>query len=211
VAGRFPDPAVQQSLAVERALIDDDDCLWGDLALSLVKTATQHDATTFYRRPAMPGLGKLLALVLLDAIHNLERFPRGQDVVSSCRLVQGAQAAAGKRYGTSGTQIGNASLTWAFSETAVWFLRANPVGQQSLARLEKKSSQGQALTVLAHQLARAVSDRRKRDMVFDRPQCPNGEGSGAGAPVASLAYEGISLHRCSASPDSLRPCTRLST
>jgi transposase len=71
--------------------------------------------------------------------------------VSYCRLVTWAKAAAGKRYGPSGTKIGNAYLKRAFSEAAVLFLRATPAGQTSLTRLEKKHGKGQALTVLAHQ------------------------------------------------------------
>jgi hypothetical protein len=93
----------------------------------------------------------MLRLVLLDALHDMSRFPRVQDVVSYGRLVTCAQESAGKRYGTSGAKIGHASLTWAFSEAAVLFLRHNPVGQTYLSRLEKKHGQGNALTVFAHQ------------------------------------------------------------
>ena len=84
------------------------------------------------------------------------RFPRVQDFVSYCRLVKCAKESAGKRYGTSGTKIGNAYLKWAFSEAAVLFLRDNPAGQKYLTRLEKKHGKGKALTLLAHKLARAV-------------------------------------------------------
>jgi transposase len=69
-------------------------------------------------------------VVLLYAMQDIARFPRGQDFVSSCRLGKGAQASAGTRYGTSGAKIGHASLTWAFAEAAVRFLRNNPTGQQ---------------------------------------------------------------------------------
>ena len=62
------------------------------------------------------------------------RFPRVQDGVSAGRWVKGAQESAGKRYGTSGTKIGKAYLTWAFSAAAVLFLRNHPAGQKSLAR-----------------------------------------------------------------------------
>jgi transposase len=94
--------------------------------------------------------------VLLYEIHNIQRFPRVQDFVSYCRLVKCAKESAGKRYGFSGTKIGNAYLKWAFSEAAVLFLRENPPGQKYLTRLEKKHGQGKALTVLAQKLARAV-------------------------------------------------------
>ena len=87
--------------------------------------------------------------------------------MSSGRLVTCAQASAGKRYGTSGTKIGNAYLHWACSEAAVLCLRATPTGQQDLARVANKPGQGNALTVLAYKLARAVSSRLHRQTAFD--------------------------------------------
>ena len=75
-----------------------------------------------------------MALVMLYAIQALRRFPRGQDVVSYGRLVTGARASAGTREGSSGTKIGHAHLTWAFSDAAGLFLRPQPPGQTSLAR-----------------------------------------------------------------------------
>jgi transposase len=115
----------------------------------------------------VPGIGKILSLVLLYEIHDIERFPRVQDFVSYCRLVKCAKESAGKRYGFSGTKIGNAYLKWAFSEAAVLFLRANPAGQKVLTRLEKKHGQGKALTVLAQKLARAVYYMLTRNRAFD--------------------------------------------
>jgi transposase len=170
VAERFPDPAVQQSIAVDLALIDYDDQLLRDLELAIVTTAKQHDANTLYLLQTVPGIGKILSLVLLSEMHDSTRFPRVQDFVSYGRVVKCAKESAGKRYGPSGTKIGNASLQWAFSEAAVLFLRHNPAGQKSLARFEKKHGQGKALTVLAHKLARAVYDMLKRGTAVDMDQ-----------------------------------------
>jgi len=167
VAERFPEPAVQQSIEVDLTLIETYDHLLTALELSLVQTTTAHDAQTFYRLRSIPGVGKILALVLLYEIHDIHRFPRVQEFVSYCRLVKCAKESAGKRYGTSGTKIGNAYLKWAFSEAAVLFLRNNPAGQKYLARLAKKHGKGKALTVLAHTLARAVYYMLKRDTAFD--------------------------------------------
>jgi transposase len=167
VAERFPDPAVQKSVEVDLALIDFYDQLLRDVELTIVQTGKQHDAQTLYRLQSVPGVGKILSLVLLYEIHDITRFPRVQDFVSYCRLVKCAKESAGKRYGTSGTKIGNAHLKWAFSEAAVLFLRNHPAGQKYLARLEKKHGKGKALTVLAHKLARAVYYMLRRDTVFD--------------------------------------------
>src|SRR3989475_5801553 len=174
VAERFADPAVQKSVEVDLALLDYYDQLLRDLELAIVKTAKQHDANTLYLLQTVPGIGKILSLVLLYEMHDIARFPRVQDFVSYCRLVKCAKESAGKRYGTSGTKIGNAYLKWAFSEAAVLFLRANPAGQKYLSRLEKKHGKGKALTVLAHKLARAVYYMLKRGTAFNMDQFLHG-------------------------------------
>src|SRR5213592_4762435 len=167
VAERFADPAVQKSIEVDLALITYYDELLRDLELTIVKTAKHHDANTLYLLQTVPGIGKILSLVLLYEIHHIDRFPRVQDFASYCRLVKCARESAGKRSGTSGSKIGNAHLKWAFSEAAVLFLRDNPAAQKLLARLEKKHGKGKALTILAHKLARAVYYMLKRQTAFD--------------------------------------------
>jgi transposase len=174
VAERFADPAVQKSIAVALALIGHYDQLLRDRELAILKTAQQHDAHTLSLLRTVPGIGEILSLVLLYDIHDSQRFPRLQDFVSYCRLGKCAQASAGKRYGTSGTKIGNAYLKWAFSEAAVLFLRNNPPGQKYLARLETKHGKGKALTVLAHKLARAVYHMLTRDRAVDMQHCLQG-------------------------------------
>jgi transposase len=168
VAERFADAAVQKSIAVDLALLTSYDELLRDVELTIVKTAKHHDANTLYLLHTVPGIGKMLSLVLLYELHDVNRFPRVQDFVSSCRLVKGARESAGKRYGTSGAKIGNAHLKWAFSEAAVLCLRDHPAAQKYLARLEKKHAKGQALTILAQKLARAVYYMLKRQGAFDR-------------------------------------------
>ena len=193
VAERFADPAVPKSIEVDLALLGYDDQLLHDMELSVLKTAKQHDANTLYRLRTVPGIGEILSLVLLYEIHDIQRFPRVQDFVSYCRLVKCAKESAGKRYGTSGTKIGNAYLTWAFSEAAGLFLRAKPAGQKYLARLAKKPGKGKALTVFAHKLARAVYDMLKREVGCDLATFLQSYGRRVGEPAASLGHHGRSL------------------
>src|SRR6266852_7001942 len=174
VAERFADPAVQKSIEVDLALIGYYDDLLRDVELTIVKTAKHHDAHTLYLLQTVPGIGKILSLVLLYEIHDITRFPRVQDFASYCRLVKCAKESAGKRSGTAGSKIGNAHLKWAFSEAAVLFLRNNPAGQKYLTRLEHKHGKGKALTIFAHKLARAVYYMLKRDTVFNMPKFLNG-------------------------------------
>ncbi|HEY7506734.1 MAG TPA: transposase [Nitrososphaera sp.] len=165
---------MQKSVAVDLALIAYYDRLLSDLELTILQTAKQHDTQSLYRLQSVPGIGKILRLVLLYEIPDITRVPRVQDFVSSCRLVKWAKESAGTRSGTSGATIGNAYLTWAFSEAAVLFWRNNPMGQKYLARLEHKHGKGKALTIFAHQLARAVYYLLKRDTVFEMPKFLHG-------------------------------------
>jgi transposase len=167
VAERFPEPAVQKSIEVDHALIGHYDHLLRDMELTVLNTAKPHNTNPLYLLRTVLGIGEILSLVLLYEIHDIHRFPRVQEFVSYCRLVKCARESAGKRYGSSGTKIGNAYLKWAFSEAAALFLRGNPAGQKYLARLENTHSQGKALTVLAHKLARAVYYRLRRQTAFD--------------------------------------------
>jgi transposase len=157
VAQRFADLAVQTRMEVDLPLITHDDQLLTDLELSIVKAAKHHDANPRYLLQTVLAIGKTLRLVRLYDLHDLDRFPRGQDGVSSGRLVKSAKESADKRLGTSGKRIGNAHLQWAFSEAAALFPRQNPAAPTHLARVEHQHGQGNARTMLAHRLARAVS------------------------------------------------------
>lgn len=59
-AERFPDPAVHKSVAIDLALIDFYDPLLRAVAWTIVQTAKPHDAQTWYRLQAVPGIGKIL-------------------------------------------------------------------------------------------------------------------------------------------------------
>ena len=122
---------------------------------------------TFTRLHSVPGIGQILALVILDEIQDIARFPRVQDFVSSCRLVKCAKESGGKRLGTSGKKIGTVHLRWACAEAAILFLRQNPLGKEYFTKLERKHGKAKALTVLAHKLARAVYDLLTREHAFD--------------------------------------------
>ena len=166
VAERFPDEAVQKSIELNLKLLDFYDSLLLRLEHELSITAKAHDADSYFRIRSIPGIGRILGLVLLYEIHDISRFPRVQDFVSYCRLVKSAKESAGKRMGSSGKKIGNAHLKWAFSEAAVLFLRRNQQAVKYREKLAKKHGKGKSLTILAHKLARAVYYILKRKEVF---------------------------------------------
>ena len=166
VEEHFPDPSVRKTIEVDVSLIDHYDNLLGEVELSITRTAKGHNAQSFARLQSVPGIGQILALVILYEIQDIARFPRVQDFLSYGRLVKCLKDSAGKRLGTSGKKIGNPQLKGAFSEAAVLFLRQNQPGKEYFAKLERKHGKGKALTVLAHQLGRAVSYLLTREQAF---------------------------------------------
>ncbi len=167
VEEHFPDPSVRKTIEVDVSLIDHYDKLLGEVELYITRTAKAHDVQTFSRLQSVPGIGQILALVILYEIQDIARFPRVQDFVSYCRLVKCAKESGGKRLGTSGKKIGNVHLRWAFAEAAVLFLRHNQPGKEYFTKLERKHGKAKALTVLAHKLGRAVYYLLTREQAFD--------------------------------------------
>jgi transposase len=147
--------------------MDHYDQLLGEVELSITRSAKAHDVQTFSRLHSVPGIGQILALVLLYEIQDIARFPRVQECVSYCRLVKGAKDSKGNRLGTAGKQIGTVHLRWAFAEAAVLFLRHNQPGKEDLTQLAHTHGKAKALTGLAPKLGRAVYSRLTREQAFD--------------------------------------------
>ena len=71
IAERFTDASVRMSIEFNVRLLDSLDDLIGDVELYLERTVKVDDADTFYRLRSIPGVGKILALVLLYEIHDI--------------------------------------------------------------------------------------------------------------------------------------------
>jgi transposase len=167
VAEHFPDLSVQKSMEMDLALIDHYDRLLTDVELYITQTAKVHDVNAFHRLRSVPGIGKILSLVILYEIHDIHRFPTVGDFLSYARLVKCSRESAGKRLGSSGAKIGNVHLKWAFSEASVLFLRKNPQAKRYLDKLTSKHGKAKALSVMAQKLGRAVYFMLSREKAFD--------------------------------------------
>jgi transposase len=188
VAQRFADPSVQKSAAVNLALIDRLDELISDLELYLVRTAKVDDLQTFYRLRSIPGVGKVLALILLYETHEAQRFDSAGQFLSYARLVRCAHESAGKRLGSGGKKIGNAHLRWAFAEAACLFLRSSERAKKWKQQQAAKRGEGKALAILAARLGRAVYHLLRKGEAFDEERFWSG-GRRAGTGSSSLSLK----------------------
>jgi transposase len=167
VLDRFEQPSVRLSVEADLATVDHYDRLLTQLEKDLVRQATLHDPRACSLLRTIPGIGKILSLVLLYEIHTIDRFPSVGDFLSYARLVTPKQTSDGKVTGHSGAKIGNVHLKWAFSEAVLWMLRNSDDAKAFLKRKEKKYGKCRAMTMLARKIARAVYQMLKRKEPFD--------------------------------------------
>ena len=168
VAERFEDPSVRKNMEVDLGMIEAYDRIIIPLEREIIKIANGHDALSYNLLQTIPGVGRILALVMLYEIETIERFETVQDFASYARLVKCAKESNGKNYGTSGKKIGNAHLKWAFSEASVLFIKGNEPAKKYLDRLAQKHGKGKALSILAHKLGRAAYYMLKNKVAFDQ-------------------------------------------
>ena len=168
IVDRFDQPSVQKNMEIDLEMIDAYDRILIPLEREIIRTANGHDALSYNLLKTIPGVGRILALVMLYEIENIKRFESVQDLCSYARLVKCRKESNGKNYGTSGKKIGNAHLKWAFSEASVLFIKGNEPAKKYLDRLAQKHKKGKALSILAHKLGRAAYFMLKNKVAFDQ-------------------------------------------
>jgi transposase len=187
IAERFADPSVQKSAAVNLALIDRLDELIGELELYLTRTAKVDDVQTYHRLQTIPGVGKVLALILLYEMHDVQRFDSAGQFLSYARLVRCRHESAGKKLGSGGKKIGNAHLRWAFAEAACLFLRASERAKRWKQKQAAQRGEGKALAILAAKLGRAVYHMLRKREAFDEERFWQGGSRQRGTGSSSLS------------------------
>jgi transposase len=167
IAQRFRDKSVQKSAAIDLAVIDCLDEQLGAVELYLTRTAKVDDVQSYQRLQTIPGVGKVLALILLYEIRDIRRFDEVGQFLSYARLVRCAHESAGKKLGSGGKKIGNAHLRWALGEAVCLFLRASERAKQWKERQTRNRGEGKALGILAAKQGRAVYHVLRRKEAFD--------------------------------------------
>lgn len=167
VAERFEDPIVRKSIEVDLAMVASMDKIMKSLEWDIEKTARQHDYQTLYLLRSIPGVGQILALVIMYEIHDINRFARVQNFSSYARLVRPVKESAGKWAGHSNKKIGNPHLKWAIKEATILMIRQCQKAKDLVARLERKYNKGKALGILSHKLGRAIYFMLKNKEAFD--------------------------------------------
>ena len=167
LAERFADASVRLRVQADLDLIDAHDAKVVELERELIKTAKVDDAPTLDLLRTIPGIGKILSLVLLYEVDDMSRFPEVGNFLSYARLVRCEHESAGKKKGSGGKKIGNAHLKWAFSEAACLMLRCSPAVKKWLTKQERKRGKRKALSILEAKIGRTVYALWRQQKPFD--------------------------------------------
>ena len=119
----------------------------------------------------IPGIGEVLAIVILLETGDITRFAKVGNFASYARCVSSAHYSNGKKKGQGNTKNGNAYLVWAFIEAANF---ARRYCTEANAFYEKKKARTNAVLAtkaLAHKLARASYHILKDKRAFEVKRC----------------------------------------
>jgi transposase len=120
---------------------------------------------------SVPGIGKVLAIVILLEIGNIQRFADVGDFASYARCVDSVRLSNGKKKGEGNSKNGNKYLSWAFVEAAHFAARFCPEAKRFYDKKFAKTNGAVATKALAHKLARACYHMLKTGQSFDVKRC----------------------------------------
>lgn len=163
----FDDPSVQQSILVDLELIEHYENILCKIEWYITKHAIEHQPKNIIRLKSIPGVGKILALVILYEIHDINRFERVQNFCSYARLVCPQKESAGKTTAKGNKKMGSAYLKWAFGEATLLLIRESVFVKELHKKLKNKYGKARALSIISHKLGRAVYYMLKNGELFD--------------------------------------------
>ena len=157
--------AIKSNLAVVDTLSAQIDLLEKPLQESLVERP-EYDLLT-----SVPGIGRILAAVILLETGRIDRFSTVGNFASYARCVDSQRMSNGKKKGEGNTKNGNKYLAWAFVEAAHFALRFCAEAKRFYERKKARTNIMVATKALAHKLARACFHILKERQSFDVRRC----------------------------------------
>jgi transposase len=120
---------------------------------------------------SVPGIGQILASVILLEIGSIERFASAGNFASYARCVDSQHTSNGRKKGEGNTRNGNRYLSWAFVEAANFAQRYCAEAKRFYERKKARTNPIVARKALAHKLARACFHILKEHKPFDVTRC----------------------------------------
>ena len=116
---------------------------------------------------SVPGIGSILAWIILLESGDIKRFAQVGNFTSYCRCVQGIKISNGKKKGEANKRNGNPNLSWAFHEAAHTAIRYLPAAKRYYDRKQRQRNRMVAMKAISHKLARACYFIMRDGVAFD--------------------------------------------
>jgi transposase len=114
-----------------------------------------------------PGIGKILALIIMLETGNIHRFPSASNYVSYCRCVCAERSSNGKSKGKNNAKNGNRYLAWAYIEAANYAMLYYDQPRNWYMRKVSRSLPVVARKAMAAKMCRACYYLMRDQTVFD--------------------------------------------
>lgn len=118
-----------------------------------------------------PGIGEILATIIMLETGTIERFAAVGNFASYARCVDSKRISNNKKKGEGNVKNGNRYLAWAFIEAANFARRFCPEAKRFYERKKARTNNIVATKALAHKLARACYHMLKERTPFDVKRC----------------------------------------
>jgi transposase len=164
---QFEDENLKVITSADIEFIESLDPIMAKLECRIKQQAKHHSHTGYQLLQTIPGVGEMLALIILYETHNIGRFKTVQRYSSYCGVVKCQRESCGKKIGAKNTKIRNPYLKWAFGEV---ILKAQ-ISEEKIAklyqRLNSKYGKGRAKSIIAHRFAIAAYFMLKNKQAFN--------------------------------------------
>jgi transposase len=115
----------------------------------------------------IPGIGKILGMVIMLEAGDMSRFKKVGNYCSYCRCVRSERFSNGKKKGEGNRKNGNKYLSWAYVEAANFCIRHHEQAQRFYQRKKAKRNGVIAIKALSNKLARASYYMMRDQVPFD--------------------------------------------
>jgi transposase len=136
------------------------------LEKQIIAQANTHNRIDYQLLMTTPGIGPIIALIILYETHNIRRFKTVQRYSSYCGVVKCQRISAGKEYASKNHKIRNAYLKWAFGEIILKAQQDKRI-ERLYQRLKAKYGKGRAKSIIAHRFCVAIYFMLKNQQPFD--------------------------------------------
>jgi len=105
ILAQYANPLHRMAVTCEMDVIRAYDSQIEKLEAEITRQAKKHEGRDYHLLNTVPGIGRILSMLILFELDTIERFPTVKHFLSYVRLVKGSVASAGKVKGLTGGKM----------------------------------------------------------------------------------------------------------